>query len=74
MIPFLKNQKEAGVSQPIETITRESDEGESTDNLEFAMEDLSNALKSGDHKAAAEAFRAAFDLLEKQPHSEDGEA
>ena len=69
MLPFLKKQKEASVSAPAESIKRETDEDkeESFDALEVAMEELFNA-KSNSERAAA--FRAAFELLEQQPHEE----
>lgn len=70
MIPFLKN-KEAGVSAPIESIERKPDDGaEEFDSLESAAEDLCIAIGSKDYKAAAAAMRAAFQLLESEPHEE----
>lgn len=71
MIPFLKRSKEASILAPTESIERKPDEGkEEYDHLEIAMEDLCNAIHSKDYKGAAEAFRAAFELLEMQPHEE----
>lgn len=69
MIPFLKN-KEAGVSMPADSIKREPDEEPEFDSLESAAEDLCNAVHSKDYKGAAAALRAAFDLMESQPHQE----
>ena len=67
MLPFLKNQQEGSASGPVETVKRESDEGADIDSLEVAMQELF-AAKSDKERAAA--FRAAFDLLEEQPHEE----
>jgi hypothetical protein len=73
MLPFLKRKDESGASAPVDPakqmITRDEDDLDH-DHLEVAMEELSHALKAEDYKAAAEAFRAAFDLLEVQPHDE----
>lgn len=69
MLPFLKNKMEGSVSMPADSIKREPDEGkeESLDSLEVAMKELFEA-KSDKERAAA--FRAAFELLETQPHEE----
>lgn len=67
MLPFLRNQQEASASAPIESVKRESDSDESFDSLEVAMKELFDA-KSDKERAAA--FRAAFELLEEQPHEE----
>lgn len=69
MLPFLKN-KEGSVSAPTETIHRESDEESDFDSLEVAAQDLCDAIHSKDYKGVASALRAAFDLLESEPHSE----
>jgi len=71
MLPFLKNTKEAGVSGPIESIERKSDnEDEQYDVMEAAAEDLMNAIHAKDVKAIAEALRAAFELADSEPHME----
>lgn len=70
MLPFLRNQHEGSVSAPVESVKRESDEGVEFDSLEVAMQELFSA-KSDKERAAA--FRAAFELLEQQPHEEAGE-
>ncbi len=58
---------EGSVSAPVETEKREPDDGAEFDSLEVAMEELFSA-KSAKERAAA--FRAAFELLEEQPHEE----
>jgi hypothetical protein len=67
MLPFLKKQHESGVAGPVETVKREPDQESEPDSLEVAMQELFSA-KSDKERAAA--FRAAFDLLETQPHDE----
>lgn len=72
MLPFLKHSKEASVSMPSDSIKRKSDDEESEDydSLESAAEDLHSAIKSGDTKGIAMALRAAFDILDSEPHFE----
>ena len=71
MNPFLKS-KEASISAPPEVIKRKPDheeEGE-YDPIESAAEDLHAAIKSNDVKAIAMALRAAFEILDSEPHEE----
>lgn len=70
MIPFLKHKKEASVSMPADKIERKPDEGAEYDPVEAAAEDLCKAIKAEDYKAAAAAIRAAFELLDAEPHEE----
>lgn len=70
MLPALRRQKEVSISAPAEHIKREPDEGAEYDVLESAAEDLCKAIHSNDYKGAAVALRAAFDLMESQPHEE----
>lgn len=70
MIPFLKRQQEGSASSPVEKIERKPDDGSDYDGLTAAAEDLCHAIKAEDYKAAAAALRAAFDLLESEPHEE----
>lgn len=67
MLPFLKNQKEASVGSVSEPIKRQSD-GEEEDLLETIMKEL---FESKTGKARAQAFRAAFEFLEQEPHEEN---
>ena len=59
MIPALKRKEDVGISAPAESIERKPDEDAEYDVLESAAEDLCNAIKSDDYKAAAAALRAA---------------
>lgn len=71
MLPFLKLKKESAASGPIESVERKPDEGsEDYDVLESAAEDLCHAIESKDYKAVAAALRAAFELVDSQPHEE----
>lgn len=72
MIPFLRKKDEASASAPADKIERKPDEDkeEDYDGLEACMSELAAALKSDDAKAAAVAFRSAFDMLEMAPHEE----
>ncbi len=71
MLPFLKNNKDASASMPIESMERKPDDGAEYDSMESAAEDLCNAIKAEDYKAAAAALRAAFELMESEPHEEN---
>lgn len=71
MLPFLKRQQEGSASSPVEHIKRDSDEGsEEYDMLESAAEDLISAVHSKDVKAVCSALRAAFEMMDAQPHEE----
>ena len=74
MIPFLKD-KQASVASASAPIQRKPDEDAEPDydGMEACMSELAAALKADDSKAAAVAFRAAFDLLESQPHEESAD-
>lgn len=73
MLPFLKKSQEASASGPIESQTREPDEDKDFDTLEVAAEDLLFAIEQKDSKAVAAALRAAFELMDSEPHSEGDE-
>lgn len=66
MLPFLKNKQEASTSDGTDVLRRAS-EGEEFDWLEVAMQELFNAKTD---KERAAAFRAAFEILEQEPHEE----
>lgn len=69
MLPFLKN-KEGSASAPIEAIKREPDEGAEFDVLEAAAEDIISAVHEKNVKNLAASLRAAFELLDSEPHKE----
>ncbi len=70
MLPFLKKTKEASASLPIESQERKPDNDNDFDSLEVAAQDLLHAIEKKDAKAVAEALRAAFELVDSQPHFE----
>lgn len=77
MLPFLKpKQKSMGISMPVEYRKPDMKDQESDGSgeaLEAAAKDLMSAISKNDHKAVASAIRAAFDILESQPHEENME-
>jgi hypothetical protein len=72
MLPFLKNKHEGSISETPDAIKREHDEdsSEEYDMLESAAEDLISAVHSKDVKAVCSALRAAFEMLDMEPHQE----
>lgn len=71
MLPFLKRNKEASASAPVESVERKPDEGaEEFDSMESAAQDLCDAVEKKDIKAVAAALRAAFELMDSEPHVE----
>lgn len=66
MLPFLQ-KKEGSASSAPESLKRESDTGKPIDSLEVAMKELFSAKSDSER---AQAFRAAVQLLENQPHKE----
>lgn len=69
MLPFLRKQRQvAGIS----TEYRKPDESKERemDGLELAADDMLRAIATSDKKALAAALRAAFQILELEPHLE----
>lgn len=69
MLPFL-SRKEGSASLPADKVKRTPDEPKEdsgSDMLETVIKELFEAKTD---KARAEAFRAAFELLEQEPHEE----
>ena len=69
-LPFADYKDGASASTPVETIKRKSDNEDEHDYLEMCAGDLMHAFKANDVKACAAALRAAFDLLDSEPHEE----
>ena len=67
MLPFLKNKMEGSVAVEPDSIQREPDEPGDLDALEVAVKELFSSKSDADRAAA---FRAAFQILESEPHSE----
>lgn len=70
MLPFLKHKQEGSMSEEDEPVKRTPDEESEYDMLESAAEDLISAVHSKDVKAVCSALRAAFEMLDSQPHEE----
>lgn len=79
MLPFLQKHKSGGIAsvimskrQPDGSIGQASPESseEAPDGLESAAQDMIDAMEKKDVKALASAIRAAFDMLESEPHDE----
>jgi hypothetical protein len=62
LLPFLKRNKEASASTPMETILRDHDED--FDAMEAAGQDLIDAVHAKDAKLVAEVLKAVFELME----------
>lgn len=73
MLPFLKKTLESGAQGPVESVERSPDDESDYDSLEAAAEDLCSAVHAKDYKGVATALRAAFDILESEPHQEYSE-
>ncbi len=71
MIPFLKdkNKSFSGVTIDVRK-PDQKDDSEENQGLMECMRQLMTAVQSGDAKAAAEAFKDAFQVCESYPHSE----
>lgn len=79
-LPYLKrkqmvgliSQKFAsnGIKQPEETPTEEAPQDQ---GLDFCAHDLITAVHAKDVKGVTAALRAAFELMEKEPHEENNE-
>lgn len=73
-LPFLKKQQVAGliISQrkPDASIQVEHQEGDEDHAMKAASEDILRAITSKDSQHLALALRAAFDILDSEPHAE----
>lgn len=74
MLPFLKRTQDAAASAPAPAVKREPDEHSEMDPLEGGMEELARALGVKNYKLAAEVFRAAFEMLDSEPHEEGSDS
>lgn len=78
MLPFLKNKTkvgEAGLSIKIrppdeKETTENQEESSNNDGLEAAASDIISAVHMKNHKALAEALKAAFEICDAMPHEE----
>ncbi len=74
MLPIFDNKKKIQSGISIKTRTPDEKPEENQDDSSAAIEacaqDLISAVQSNNVKAAAEAIKSAFEILESQPHSE----
>ena len=74
MLPFLKNKNVAGLiishRKPDGDIQEQHSEGNEDSALESAAEDIIQAMTAKDAKSLAAAIRAAFEILDSEPHVE----
>ena len=79
MLPFLKRSKEASVSAVPDVIIRKSDEespeheameSEHDEMLEVVAQELISSIFKKDEEGVVECLRAAFLLLDSEPHVE----
>jgi hypothetical protein len=70
MLPFLKHKQEGSVGEEDQPTRRKPDDESDYDMLESAAEDLIHAVHSKDVKAVCSALRAAFEMLDMEPHEE----
>jgi hypothetical protein len=71
MLPFLKKKHQTGVI----TQTRQPDEDKEPKDSEdqglmACAQDLIDAIQASDSKRVAAALRAAFEIVDSQPHEE----
>lgn len=73
-LPFLKSKAQTGViisqRKPDGGNELEGQEGEENQGLGAAAADLIRAVHAKDESAVASALRAAFEILDSEPHAE----
>jgi len=71
MLPFLKKKNEStGLIATAQIKDGEIKMDGEMSELEIVMDELIQAVQSGDAKGAAQAFEAAFKVCELYPHEE----
>lgn len=72
MIPFLKRKDDVSVTAQPDKIQRKPDDEaeEDYDGLAAVSEELCEAIHAKDYKSVAIALRAAFQILDLEPHKE----
>lgn len=70
-LPWLTEHKSSGISIDVRKPDENSAKGNSDeDGLKAAAKDLRDAIESKDDSRIASALRAAFEILDSEPHSE----
>ena len=74
MLPFLKPRQQPGLTISMRKPDGGSEElhsaGEEDSGLDSCSEDLIKAMHAKDTKAVSAALKAAFEILDSQPHDE----
>lgn len=71
MLPFLKKQsRPAGISIEVRKPDHQEPESSESPALEAAAQDILRALEDKDSRHLALALRAAFQILDSEPHAE----
>lgn len=82
MLPFLNKKRVAGVilskrkpdgSTEIESAEAQEPKAEGNEGLNAAAAELIHAVHMKDEPGVARALRAAFDIMEAEPHEENEE-
>lgn len=71
MLPFLKDRHEGSVSEPVESIKREPDEGDSFEMLDAIVDDLLDAIHKKDKKLLKGALEALIEHIQEQDEYQD---
>lgn len=70
-LPFLKTpRKQTGISMQYRKPDEKAEQSQEADSLEVCADEMLKAHSIGDKKALAQALRAAFAILESEPHME----
>ena len=74
MLPFLQPKKQASViiarRKSDGSVEAEHEEGEHVPGVMTAAEDLISAVHARDAKGVADAMKAAFEIMDAEPHVE----
>lgn len=71
MLPFLKVKPQAGIMSSVRKPDGSSEmESDSNEGLSACAADLIRAIHSKDEESVASALKAAFEILDSQPHEE----
>jgi hypothetical protein len=74
MLPFLKNQKEGGMSGPVEIeIRKTQDEDESYEMLDAIADDIMHAFEHKDRAVLKGALEALCGYIQEQDEIQDHE-
>lgn len=77
-LPFLKRRQSSGIAGPLTEYRKPDEDGEGhkdqedqpEDGLKVCAKDLIACVSSGDEQGVAKALRAAFEILDSEPHVE----